>query len=294
MERAVVVEPSELIITPNGRVYHLDLTQEELAQTILLVGDPARSARVATFFSTIEVHREHREFISYTGTYNGQRLSVISTGIGCDNIDIVVNEIDALLNINFHTRTVAQNKRCARLLRLGTCGALQDDITLHSVLLSHYAVGLDNTIWYYKHADKALCPALCDAFLRATKWDAQTQPYTVEADESLVQLCGRIADESVITLTAPGFYGPQGRELRLPSCIADIGQRVKDFQFEGVRIGNFEMEMSALFGLSKLLGHQACGVSMVVANRAQKQESASNIQEAMDAFIQKTLQALTA
>ena len=261
---------SELIINGDGSIFHLHIRPEELADTVILVGDPGRVAMVASFFETQEFRRESREFVTVTGTYKGKRMTVLSTGIGTDNIDIVVNELDALANIDFATRQPKSQKKSLRLLRIGTCGSIQPDIPVASFIFSHISVGCDGLLNWYANRDQVTIPDMEQAFVEHTGWDKHLPaPYFIKASDELINLFKDVTVKGV-TISASGFYGPQGRVLRAPLAMPDMVEKFETFRFGEHRITNFEMEGSALAGLSKHLGHKAGTVCCVIANRYHK------------------------
>lgn len=258
---------SELVLNKEGKVYHLGLSPEQIADTILLVGDQDRVALVSSFFDEIDTRVQHREFVTHTGTYRGKRISVLSTGIGTDNIDIVINELDALVNIDLITRTEAKTPRQLNLLRIGTCGLLQPDIDLHSYVISAYAYGLDNVAHFYKltFSDEEL--QLCTALNKHLDLPASIQPYLTAASEQLVDRLSSDQTVKGITVTSSGFYGPQGRQLRIQTHTNALNERLTHFTHPLGRVSNFEMESSALFALGRALGHQCVTICLGVANR---------------------------
>lgn len=261
---------SELIINSDGSVFHLHLRPEELADTVILVGDPGRVEMVSSFFDTVELRRASREFVSATGTYKGCRMTVLSTGIGCDNLDIVMTELDALVNIDFSSRQVKKELRSLRILRIGTSGAIQPDIPVESYVFSHISVGADGLLNWYAGRDEVSYREMEDAFVAHTGWDSHLPaPYFARASQELVEL---FADCTVkgVTISAPGFYGPQGRVLRLPLAMPDMMEKFESFRFGDYRITNFEMEGSALAGLAAKLGHRGGTVCCIIANRYHK------------------------
>ncbi|MBK9288569.1 MAG: nucleoside phosphorylase [Flavobacteriales bacterium] len=268
-----VLPESELILNPDGSVYHLALRPEHLADTLLVAGDPGRIALISAHFDHIEHRSQNREFVAHTGTYHGRRVTALATGIGTDNIDIVVNELDALVNIDLATRTPKAQHRSLRIIRLGTCGALQPDIPVDELVVSRYGLGLDNVMHYYANEQENAEVRLLQDFLDHTEWpDNLPVPYVGSGDTDLVELLGQ--DNHVgITVTAGGFYGPQGRQLRGIPSVEGLNDSFSTFAHEGQRIVNYEMETSALYGLSGLLGHRACTVCAVVANRLRKEYS---------------------
>ncbi len=261
---------SELIINPDGSIFHLHLKPEQLADKIILVGDPGRVPLVAQHFETKECDVQSREFRTITGTYQGKRISVLSTGIGCDNIDIVMNELDALANIDFKTRTIKPNLRTLEIVRLGTCGGLQPNTPEGTFVASEISIGFDGLLNFYAGRDEVCDKELESAFLKHQNWHGWqciAHPYAVHADAELTE---RIASTDMvrgITVACGGFYGPQGRRLRLPLADAEANDKIMSFEYNGHRITNFEMESSALAGLSLLLGHKATTCCMVIANR---------------------------
>ena len=261
---------SELIINPDGSIFHLHLKPEQLADKIILVGDPGRVPLVAQHFETKECDVQSREFRTITGTYQGKRISVLSTGIGCDNIDIVMNELDALANIDFKTRTIKPQLRTLEIVRLGTCGGLQPNTPEGTFVASEISIGFDGLLNFYAGRDEVCDKELESAFLKHQNWHGWqciAHPYAVHADAELTE---RIASTDMvrgITVACGGFYGPQGRRLRLPLADAEANDKIMSFEYNGHRITNFEMESSALAGLSLLLGHKATTCCMVIANR---------------------------
>lgn len=264
-----MIKESELILNPDGSIYHLNLRPEQVADTIILVGDPNRVPRVSAYFDTIEFSTQKREFCTHTGTYKGKRLTALSTGIGPDNIDIVINELDALFNIDLQTRKPKEQLTSLNIVRFGTSGSLQADIPVDSFVLSSHGLGMDNMLHAYKDAPKVREIAMEEAFMAHTQWNTDKgRPYIVGCGETLKQ---RLLTDKVfegITGTAPGFYGPQGRMLRLPVQDPTLNDKLHSFNYKGYRMTNLEMETSAIYGLSKLLGHQAVSLNAIIANRA--------------------------
>ncbi|MEX0988227.1 MAG: nucleoside phosphorylase [Bacteroidales bacterium] len=259
---------SELVLTPDSEIYHLHLKPGDIGKTIFLVGDPGRVSLMSSFFDTVDTRIENREFVTHTGTYNNCRVSVISTGIGTDNIDIVINELDALVNIDLETRTVKPNFTQLNFIRLGTSGALHEDIEPGSVIVSEIAGGLDNLMHFYGSMKEVTEPHLAEAFHKHMQWSkSNSSPYFVKASELLLNKVRNDSWFYGITLSAPGFYAPQGRSLRMKLYDDSYIDRVRSFRHEGYRINNFEMEGSALYGLSKTLGHQALTICIALANR---------------------------
>lgn len=287
-----VIEPSELIINSDGSIFHLHLLPEQISDTIIMVGDPGRVDTVSSFFSSKEFTVSNREFTTTTGTYNGKRITVLSTGIGTDNIDIVVNELDALANIDLKTRTVKDTHRKLTLVRLGTSGALQPDIPLASFVLTEISIGFDGLLNFYANRDKVCDLAMEQAFLKHTDWNKQcAKPYFTYSSERLVKLFESYTIKGV-TISAPGFYGPQGRVLRLPLADSHLNEKIESFTHNGRRITNFEMESSAINGLSKLMGHDSVTICAIIANRVIK-DATKDYQPAIKSLIEQTLIKLT-
>jgi uridine phosphorylase len=267
------IEASELIINERGAIYHLNLRPDEIGDTIFLVGDPGRVEAVSKYFDQIEIRQQHREFVTHTGYIGNHKTSVVSTGIGTDNIDIVINELDALVNINFDHRTIRTQKRVLRLIRLGTSGALQSALPVDTFVASTHGIGLDGLFHYYKDTHAILDLEVQAAFNQHIPWhDGMAKAYAVAADASLLSLFKEVTHFGM-TVTANGFYGPQGRMLRLPLQIPDFNERLRTFSCNGNRILNFEMETSALYALGKALGHSCLTICAIIANRESKQFS---------------------
>lgn len=261
------IPSSELIINDDGSIFHLHLRPEQLADTVLLVGDPARVEMVASYFDNQECRVANREFVTITGTYKGKRMSVISTGIGTDNIDIVVTELDALVNIDFATRQVKPELRQLTLVRLGTSGAIQPDIKVGTAVFSRSSVGFDGLLNYYKGRNQVCDLAIEQAFIEHTAWsELLPKPYFIDADKSLLDLFRDTTMEG-ITISAPGFYAPQGRWVRLEPADNMLNTKIESFRFGERRITNFEMEGSALAGLAALMGHRAATICTIIAQR---------------------------
>lgn len=267
------IAESELIINPRGAVYHLDLRPEELAGTVITVGDPDRVKEVSKHFDSIEVKAQHREFISHTGYVGNKRLTVLSSGIGPDNIDIVMNELDALVNIDFETRRVKPELTPLNIIRLGTSGSLQADIPVDGFVASTHGLGIDNLLNFYRMEQNEEEKQLLHSFVTHTQMHGQASyPYISGASGSLLKHFVTNFHQG-ITVTCPGFYGPQGRILRLGIRNPDLVTRLTDFSFGQHRISNFEMETSAIYGLGKLLGHHCLALNAIVANRITKEFS---------------------
>ena len=262
------IKNSELILNPDGSIYHLHLKPSDVAKTIIFVGDQERVGEVTKYFDSIDFEVQNREFKTQTGTYKGKRLSVISTGIGSDNIDIVLNELDALFNIDFETREIRANKTSLSIVRIGTSGALQPDIDIDSFVLSTYAMDINGMLQSYK-IDAIKNPLIEAAFVKHTQWSPQ-KPYPVIVQNSsrLEALLKSEQTLTGLTATCGGFYGPQGRVLRLELHDDSLNQKMDDFEFNDLKVTNFEMETSAIYGLAKLLGHDACSMNAILANRA--------------------------
>lgn len=261
------IPSSELIINDDGSIFHLHLKPEQLADTVLLVGDPGRVEMVASYFDTQECHVANREFVTVTGSYRGKRMSVISTGIGTDNIDIVVTELDALANIDFATRQIKPTLRQLTLVRLGTSGAIQPDIKVGTAVFSRSSVGFDGLLNYYKGRNEVCDLAIEKAFIEHTQWgELLPKPYFIDADKSLFELFRENTTEG-ITISAPGFYAPQGRWVRLEPADKELNAKIESFRFGERRITNFEMEGSALAGLAALMGHRAATICTIIAQR---------------------------
>ena len=259
---------SELIINNDGSIFHMHLKPEQLADNIILVGDPGRVALVAAYFDSQECSVSNREFNTITGTYKGKRISVISTGIGTDNIDIVVNELDALANIDLNTRTEKPNFRQLTFIRIGTSGGMQRDIPLGSFLISEKSIGFDGMLNFYAGRNSVSDLEFEDAMKKHLVWNPQlAAPYVVEADLELVNRIGRDDMLRGVTISANGFYGPQGRVLRLDLADMELNDKIESFRYGNYRITNYEMEGSAIAGLSKLMGHKAMTVCCIIANR---------------------------
>lgn len=280
---------SELIINPDGSIFHLHVKPEQLADKIILVGDPGRVALVASHFETKECEVESREFKTITGTYKGKRITVQSTGIGCDNIDIVVNEMDALANIDFKTRHEKETFKQLTFVRIGTCGGLQPYTPVGTFVASVKSIGFDGLLNFYAGRNDVCDLELEEAFKKHMNWSPLlSAPYVIDGDKELVD---RIAGEDMvrgITIACGGFFGPQGRELRIPLADPHQNEKVESFVYDELRIINFEMESSALAGLSALMGHKAMTCCMVIANRVAKEANA-NYKNSIDNLIIEVL-----
>ena len=281
--------PSELIINEDGSIFHLHLTPQQLADKIILVGDPGRVSLVASYFDEIAFEVESREFKTIAGTYKGKKLMVLSTGIGCDNIDIVMNELDALANIDFETRTEKNEHRTLTLVRIGTCGGLQPNTPTDTYIASVKSIGFDGLLNFYAGRNEVCDLPLEEAFKAHMNWSPLlAAPYVIDACAELVD---RIAANDMvrgITIACGGFFGPQGRELRIPLADPKQNEKVESFVYQGMHITNFEMESSALAGLSALLGHKAMTCCMVIANRLAKEVNA-NYKNSINGLIELVL-----
>lgn len=282
--------PSELIINSDGSVFHLHLKPKDLAEKVILVGDPGRVALVASHFEDIECEVSNREFRAITGTYHRKRITVVSTGIGCDNIDIVLNELDALVNIDFQTRYENEQLRQLSLVRIGTCGGLQPNTPVGTYIASAKSIGFDGLLNFYAGRNQASDLAFEQAFKKQVQWDMQMgNPYVSCADNELLE---RIAGDDMVrgvTIACGGFFGPQGRELRLPLQDPMLNTKIQKFEYDGMRVTNFEMESSALAGLATLMGHKAVTCCMVIANRLAKEANA-NYKNTIDGLITLVLE----
>lgn len=281
------IAESELIINPRGAIYHLDVRPEELAHNIITVGDQDRVKEVSKHFDTIEVMRQHREFITHTGLIGNKRISVVSTGIGPDNIDIVLNELDALVNIDFETRTIRPELTHLNIIRLGTSGSLQADIPVDSFVASTHGLGIDNLMNFYLYENNEEEKQLIHSFITQTQLHSKFSPYISGASAALIR---HFVDgyHQGITVTCPGFYGPQGRVLRLGISNPHLIDRLTDFKFGNHRISNFEMETSAIYGLGSALRHHCLSLNAIVANRIQKTFSADGA-ALVEKLIEKSL-----
>lgn len=283
--------PSELIINEDGSVFHLHVKPEQLADRIILVGDPGRVATVARHFHRVECEVESREFHTVTGWFGDKRISVVSTGIGCDNIDIVLNELDALANIDFATREQRPTLKRLQLVRIGTCGGLQPYTPVGTYICSEKSIGFDGLLNFYAGRNQVCDLDFERAFLAHMGWTGNqciAHPYVIDADAELIARIGQDDMVRGVTIAAGGFFGPQGRELRIPLADPEQNKKIESFEYQGYRITNFEMESSALAGLSRLLGHQAMTVCMVIANRLVK-EANTGYKSTIDQLIEKVL-----
>jgi len=261
-------QPSELIVNQDGSIFHLKLRPEDIADDIVLVGDPGRVDLIATFLDQIEVERQNREFKTITGRYNNKRISIISSGIGTDNIDIVINELDALKNIDLTTKQVKKQLHRLRIIRLGTSGALQKDIPSGSFVMTSRSIGFDNLMQFYRIPRPESCMKMEHDLKAHLGWpQTSSYPYAVDASNELTSKIDNKTFIHGMTISAPGFYGPQGRELRIPLADEDLNNKIRNFRFDNLKITNYEMESSAIYALSSSLGHEAMTVCAIIANR---------------------------
>lgn len=267
------IKESELILNSDGSVYHLHVLPEQIADDVILVGDPQRVEVIGNYFDSIECKVENREFITITGTLKGKRFSVVGTGIGTDNIDIVLNELDAAVNIDLKKREIKEHKRSLNFIRLGTSGALQEEIPVDSLVFSKYGLGFDNLLHFYKQSNEVIEHQMINDLMKHSNWTKDfVNPYAVECSDKLEKRLGEGLIKG-ITATASGFYGPQGRILRLQLNDEYFNQKLESFSFDKYKVTNFEMETSALYGLSKMLGHNAVTICAIIANRYKKEYS---------------------
>lgn len=288
-----IIPESELILSKRGAIYHLDLLPEEVADTIITVGDPDRVKAVSMYFDRLEVARQHREFVTHTGHIGKKRLSVISTGIGTDNIDIVLTELDALFNIDLQSRQVKSNLTTLKIIRVGTSGALQPDTAIDSIVSSGFAIGMDNLLNFYQLENTPFEKELLFAFLNHVQENhIAFLPYIAGGSDSLLSDFSAISARG-ITITCPGFYGPQGRILRAAPAFPQLINQLSTFSMPGQRITNFEMETAGIYGMARILGHEAISLSTIIANRIEKKFS-RNPNKSVDKLIKLTLEKLCA
>lgn len=286
------LSPSEFILNADNSIYHLNLLPEDIAPTVITVGDPDRVSEVSKHFDHIEIKKSKREFHTHTGTLSGKRITVMSTGIGTDNIDIVLNELDALVNIDFSTRKIKSELTTLDIIRIGTSGAIHTDIPIDSFLMSEYAIGFDSLLQFYE-SGHVQHPEIQKAFIEHTKWyNHKSTPYVVTYDKTLGTKL--MSDEILLGFTATnvGFYGPQGRKLRLETQDNDLNGKLTAFRYNDLRITNLEMETSGIYGLAKLLGHRAVSMNCILANRSTG-EFSKNPAASTEKLIQYTLQKIT-
>ena len=261
------IPASQLVLNNEGAIYHLNLHPDQLADNVIMVGDPGRVDMIASFFDKIEVERQNRELVTRTGWFNGERITVLSTGMGTDNLDIVMNELDALANIDLKTRMPKETHRSLNLIRLGTCGALQPDIEPGNNVATRYAIGLDGLLYFYEKHKEVNEIAMRDAFIKQMDYPKDLpKPYVVEGSKALFDKLAEGYYQGV-TATAPGFYGPQGRTLRMHLSYPENNHKIEHFDYQGWRVCNFEMESSALYGLGKMMGHNCLTICVAIANR---------------------------
>ena len=288
-----MIKHSELIINPDGTIFHLHLKPAYISDNIILVGDPARVDTIAKIFDQIDFSVQNREFKTVTGSYNNKRLSVISTGIGTDNIDIVLNELDALVNIVLETREIKKQHTSLNIVRVGTSGGLQPDLPVNSIVVSEKSIGFDGMLNFYANRENVSDLVFEKAFRQYTNWNESLPTfYVVDASQKLLSKFEQTDFRKGVTISAPGFYGPQGRVLRLPLAVPELNKQIEDFEFENYKITNFEMESSAIYGLSKMLGHEALTVCLIIANRVALTAN-ENYRPQMEKLIRIVLEQLT-
>lgn len=287
------ISNTDLILNPDGSIYHLHLLPEDVADLVILVGDPGRVAQVSSHFDRIELKKNNREFFTHTGSFRGNRITVLSTGIGTDNIDIVLNELDALVNVDLDRRMPKPERKSLRLVRIGTSGALHGDTAPGQPILTRIAGGLDGLYHFYRDDDELDITQLSDAFQEHTSWrESLNQPYFIKGSDSLHTLFSEPGYLSGITLSTPGFYAPQVRSIRLRPVEPELLSKIESFNYQGMRINNFEMESSALYALASLLGHEAITICVAIANRISL-EFLEDYHDAVDALIQHVLEKMT-
>lgn len=284
------LSPADLIINPDGSIYHLNLLPEDIAETVITVGDPDRVAEITRHFDQIELKKGKREFITHTGYLGKRRITVLSTGIGTDNIDIVLNELDALVNIDFNTRKVKENLSVLNIIRIGTSGAIQPDIPIGTILASSFGLGLDALMNYYVHELSGDEHSLLDGIKTHFSHFKGISPYLTAADNGLLQSIGKQMEQG-ITVTAPGFYAPQGREVRAKNAIPNLIAHLNTFRHTGHKITNLEMETAGIYGLAKVLGHKALSVNAILASRV-KLEFSTGPDKVVDKAIKMVLDQL--
>jgi len=287
-----MIHSSELILNDDDSIYHLKLKPEQLAPKIILAGDPGRIEVISSKFDHIECKVSNREFVTHTGIYKGERISAIATGIGTDNIDIVLNELDALVNVDLESRVAKVKHKALEIIRIGTCGSIQESVPADEIVVSSHAIGLDGLMNFYNFEMTALESDLFNQFIKQTNWPKNlNRPYLVEGNRPLIEKIGKNFHKG-ITITANGFYAPQGRAIRLKPKFPEMNEQLRKFSFESHSIINYEMETSALYGLSRLLGHHACTVCAVVANRYANSFS-KDYKPVISNLIDKVLERLT-
>lgn len=289
-----MIESSELIINPDGSIFHLHLKPGQIADTIIMVGDPGRVAMIANYLNNIECTAKNREFISATGWYNGKHISVVSTGIGTDNIDIVVNELDALVNIDFTTREIKEDKKSLQIIRIGTSGSLQPAIPVNTFVISQKSIGFDGMFNFYAGRNSVADLDFESCFTRYMEWnELLARPYIINCSEKLLNKLSGPDTIIGINISAPGFYGPQGRVIRLPVIDSQINEKIEKFRYQGQMITNYEMESSAIYGLSRLLGHEAITICTIIANRVNRTANES-YEDTMKSLVELVLDRITA
>ena len=287
------IPASQLVLNNEGAIYHLNLHPDQLADNVIMVGDPGRVDMIASFFDKIDVERQNRELITRTGWFNGKRITVLSTGMGTDNLDIVMNELDALVNIDLKTRMPKETHRSLNLIRLGTCGALQPDIEPGNNVATRYAIGLDGLLYFYEKHKEVNEIAMRDAFIKQMDYPKDLpKPYVVEGSKMLFDKLAEGYYQGV-TATAPGFYGPQGRTLRMHLSYPENNNKIENFDYQGWRVCNFEMESSALYGLGKMMGHNCLTICVAIANRV-TEKFTTDYHPYVRKLVESTLERLTA
>ena len=288
-----MIQHSELIINNDGSIFHLHLKPDQISDNIILVGDPERVDTIALNFQKIDFSTQNREFKTVSGWYNGKKISVISTGIGTDNIDIVLNELDALANIDLKTRSIKKEHKTLNIVRIGTSGGLQPDLPVNSFVVSEKSIGFDGMLNFYANREDYCDLEFEKAFKAFTNWDKSLPRfYVVDSSEKLLSKFEEDIFRKGVTISAPGFYGPQGRVLRLPLAVPELNNQIEEFRFKQYKITNFEMESSAIYGLSKMLGHEALTICLIIANRVVKTANESYHTE-MKKLIMLVLEQLT-
>ena len=287
------IPASQLVLNNEGAIYHLNLHPDQLADNVIMVGDPGRVDMIASFFDKIDVERQNRELVTRTGWFNGERITVLSTGMGTDNLDIVMNELDALVNIDLKTRMPKETHRSLNLIRLGTCGALQPDIEPGNNVATRYAIGLDGLLYFYEKHKEVNEIAMRDAFIKQMDYPKDLpKPYVVEGSKMLFDKLAEGYYQGV-TATAPGFYGPQGRTLRMHLSYPENNNKIENFDYQGWRVCNFEMESSALYGLGKMMGHNCLTICVAIANRV-TEKFTTDYHPYVRKLVESTLERLTA
>ncbi len=287
------ISHTDLILNPDGSIYHLHLVPDEIAETVILVGDPGRVQQVSAHFDRVDTEKSNREFVTCTGVYHGKRITALSTGIGTDNIDIVLNELDALVNVDLASRTLKPDQKRLSLIRIGTSGAIHADIAPGATIVTSVAGGFDGLYHFYRDDAKVTVPGLAKSFMGFAGWTSpRADPYFIRGSERLGSLLSGEGQVTGITISTPGFYGPQVRSIRLTAVDPLMIQKLGSFTFEGMRINNFEMESSALYALSALLGHDAITLCVAIANRASR-EFLDNYTPAVDDLIGMVLDKIT-